>query len=130
MLLLIGILQWNKSEVVLEWTTETELNTIGFNIYRTTNPDSELVKINPVIIPSSSNPLTGGEYSFRDTNTERNQEYFYYLEEVTTSGTSERHGPISIIARGKFTIYIVTGIVFIGIFFVTKFDAKQQKNEL
>jgi len=46
-------------------------------------------------IPPSPDPLTGGNYSFQDTDVKRGQPYYYTLEEIEAGGTTTQHGPIT-----------------------------------
>ena len=83
--------------VTLNWVTELEYNTVGFNLYRSTSPDGVRVKVNNTIIPSQL--LMGKtppfEYLFVDSNVLPGVTYFYWLEEIATNG-KELYGPIQI----------------------------------
>ncbi|NIN65277.1 MAG: hypothetical protein GTO63_11385, partial [Anaerolineae bacterium] len=46
--------------VIVEWTTESEIDLAGFNLYRSERPDGPYVKVNEALIPASPDPLTGG----------------------------------------------------------------------
>ncbi len=80
--------------VVIEWETGSELNHLGFNLYRSTDPDSGYVQINNELI---RNYLTSGEfrgrYRFVDPNLSNNQVYYYILEDVATNGDRDQYGP-------------------------------------
>ncbi len=83
--------------VKLDWTSETETNMLGYNIYRNFyNGISEAVKINTSIIPAY-NKSTTQHYSFVD-NTVMNDinTYYYWLQSVDNDLTNQFHGPISI----------------------------------
>lgn len=84
--------------VVIEWTTATELNTAGFNLYRSERADGPYTKINAQLIPASSDPLVGGKYRYEDSDVMPGKTYYYQLEDVEYSGASTRHGPIAITA--------------------------------
>ncbi|MGE5141568.1 MAG: hypothetical protein ACM3JD_19035 [Rudaea sp.] len=81
---------------VLTWSTATEVNTAGFNLYRGDSSDGPFVKVNVEMIPASQNALTGGRYQFGDTDVVPGQTYYYQLEDVEYSGQTTRHGPIEI----------------------------------
>jgi len=85
-----------KAQVVIEWSTASELETTGFNLYRSESKDGEFTKINSEIIPSSIDPLVGGEYTFKDGDVKPGYTYFYELEEVEIGGGNNRHGPIEV----------------------------------
>ena len=79
--------------VTLNWTTETEPNNAGFNIYRSTNESSNYVKINQALIPAQGSATTGGSYSFYD---EPGRGTFYYkLQDIDLQGRNSFHGPVS-----------------------------------
>lgn len=83
-----------NSRVLLEWKTETELDTEGFNILRSEEEDGEYVKINPYLIPSKGLAGFGAEYSFADYDVENGVTYYYLLEDVDMYGKSSFHGPV------------------------------------
>ncbi len=86
--------------VIVEWTTETEVNVAGFNLYRGESPDGPFERINDRLIPGSPDPLLGGHYVYTDTEVEAGKTYFYKLEDVELDGTSTFHGPIEVRAKG------------------------------
>jgi len=90
-----------NSRMVLEWTTASEVNTEGFNVYRSETEDGEYVKINQALIPAQGNPSTGASYSFVDTDVRPGRTYYYKLEDVDTSGNSTFHGPVWATVPGK-----------------------------
>lgn len=98
----LGVYSWwiaRHASVVIEWSTASELDTDGFNIYRSNNIEGELVKINDQPIPPSTEPLTGGDYRFTDVNVQAGILYYYWLEDLEKNGNSARHGPIEIRAQ-------------------------------
>jgi hypothetical protein len=86
------------STVVVEWTTESEVDTAGFNLYRSESSDGSYIKINHELIPGSSDPLLGGKYVYTDTNVVAGRTYYYKLEDVELDGTTTIHGPIEVVA--------------------------------
>lgn len=107
--------------VVVQWDTATEVNTAGFNIYRSTSPDGDFVQINQAegLIAATGSAFSGGNYEFRDLNVEANKTYYYLLEEVEFNQTVNRYyddmlmhhvpyaTPLDIIAM---TIMVVCGL--------------------
>jgi len=93
-------LQPATPSVTLEWTTETEVNVAGFNLYRSESSDGPFEKINESLIPGSPDPLLGGHYVYTDTEVEAGKTYYYKLEDVELDGTSTFHGPIKVRAKG------------------------------
>lgn len=87
--------------VRVEWRTETEMNTAGFNLYRGESPEGPFdVKVNDNIIPPSSDSLTGGEYTYVDRAARWGVTYYYQLQEVEKTGQVNTFGPISVKAGG------------------------------
>ncbi len=78
----------SSAAITVEWSTASELNTVGFNLYRGENKDGPFTRINPEVIPASPDPLVGGSYVFTDTGIALGRTYYYQLEEVETGGTT------------------------------------------
>jgi hypothetical protein len=89
------------TQVRVEWTTESELNTAGFNLYRGESPDGPFpLKVNDALIPASPDPLVGGEYLFVDKAARPGATYYYQLEEVEKSGVTNTYGPVEAHSSG------------------------------
>jgi hypothetical protein len=95
-----GFMNLKQASVDIEWETATELDTVGFNVYRSDSPNGELVKVNDGLIPASSEPLTGGKYHFIDRGAKPGTTYYYYLEDVDTNGVTDLNGPTVVKAAG------------------------------
>jgi hypothetical protein len=94
----MGWLAWTNAarpRIIVEWSTASELDTAGFNLYRSTDPAARGERINPELIPPAADPLQGADYTFRDRNVAAGQTYHYTLEEVETSGNVISHGAIT-----------------------------------
>jgi hypothetical protein len=108
-------LNFNQAEVVVEWTTASELNTVGFNLLRGETPAGPFEQVNPSLIPSSSDTLTGNSYSYEDAGVTAGKTYFYMLEEIENTGGSNQHGPIVVKASRPATMeLIIGGLLVIG----------------
>jgi len=88
----------NKPEgVLLSWETASEVDNLGFNLYKSDGPEAEKVRINPVMIPSKVMGGTSGAfYEYLVENVEPGQAAFYWLEAVDFDLTTELYGPISV----------------------------------
>jgi hypothetical protein len=75
----------NNGNVVLNWTTESELNNQGFEIERRTT-ESQFVAIGHV--QGNGTTTERKQYSFTDASVEAGQ-YFYRLKQVDFNGTYE-----------------------------------------
>jgi hypothetical protein len=89
------------SSVLVEWTTESEVDMAGFNLYRSESPTGHYVKVNTALIPGASDPLLGSRYVYTDTNVVAGQTYYYKLEDVDLDGTTTLHGPIEVVAEAR-----------------------------
>ncbi|MFN8596887.1 MAG: hypothetical protein U0559_11985 [Anaerolineae bacterium] len=102
-----------SAAVTVEWSTASELNTAGFNLYRADRPDGPFTQINSDLIPASPDPLVGGSYAFTDTHVIGGQTYYYKLEDVETSGAKTDQGTVQVVAEGgpSPALIIVAGAV-------------------
>ena len=69
--------------VTLNWTTDVETNTVGFNLYISTPATPSWTLVNPALIDAQG----GGVYTFTDPNDRRGGTFHYRLEEVETEST-------------------------------------------
>ena len=85
--------------VIIKWRTESEVNNLGWNIYRSEKKDGKFVKINARLILSASNSATPN-YQFVDDTAVKGRQYYYYLEDVDISGQRNK-SPIILISKRK-----------------------------
>ena len=84
--------QLNQStSIQIEWDTATELETAGFNLYRSPTADGEFVRINDKLIPSQGDGLTGASYMYRDKSVTAGETFYYLLEEVELDASINRY---------------------------------------
>ncbi|MCX5885086.1 MAG: DUF1566 domain-containing protein [Proteobacteria bacterium] len=81
--------------VILKWTTESEIDNAGFNLYRAESEEGEYVKINTSLILAEGSPTQGATYQFIDEGVKNRTTYYYKLEDIDLNGTSTMHGPVS-----------------------------------
>ena len=74
-------------EVVISWTTESELNNAGFNIFRSTSRTKNFRRINAKLIQGAGTTGQRNTYQFIDKTAKPDVAYYYRLEEVDLSGT-------------------------------------------
>lgn len=86
--------------IIIRWSTETEVNTAGFNVYRALSEEGPWEKINQRMVPGSPDPLRGGSYVFTDTNVIAGVAYWYELEEVELGGRATRLERTTATAKG------------------------------
>jgi hypothetical protein len=90
---------WGHATIVIEWSTASEMDTAGFNLYRSQSEAGPWQRINQSLIPGSDDPLTGGSYQYEDHQVAPGLTYYYMLEDVDTSGATSREGPRLVQAR-------------------------------
>ncbi len=84
--------------VMVSWETTSELDNLGFNLYRGTSAAGPLGQLNETLIPSQAPGSTGGfVYTWDDrADLTPGTSYFYWVEDVDISGAATRHGPVSV----------------------------------
>ena len=66
----------------IEWSTATEINNLGFNLYQSTQYGTGFEKLNPTLIPGAGTSYQLKQYSFDVTGLTNAVPRFYYLEMV------------------------------------------------
>jgi len=72
--------------VVINWTTESELNNAGFNILRSRTQNGEFRKVNTKLIKGSGTTGERSTYTWTDTSAKPNTVYYYQIEDVSYAG--------------------------------------------
>lgn len=73
-------------KVTLNWTTASELDNLGFNIYRADADENNWQQINSQLIAGQGNTAQSTDYSFVDSKVVGGETYHYKLESVSTNG--------------------------------------------
>ena len=87
----------NGNECVsVNWSTASETDVQGFNIYSSENDDFVMVgnHINSSLISGAGTTTEPQNYSFIDDVANPYQTYYYWLESVDFGGISEYYGPV------------------------------------
>lgn len=78
----------------VRWTTASEQDNFGFDVYRGESEDGPFVKL-------TSSPMLGAgtsdethHYEFRDDGIDPCNAYWYYVEDISTGGERSRFTPI------------------------------------
>ena len=79
--------QFVDSQVMIKWTTESELNNAGFNILRSTSPTQNFRVINTKLIRGAGTTGERRTYQFIDKTAKPNVAYYYRIEDVDFAGT-------------------------------------------
>ena len=109
-----GFLNLGKANVIVEWTTASELDTIGFYLLRGETPVGPFEQVNSELIPATSDSLTGNSYSYEDAGVTAGTTYFYMLEEIETTGNANQHGPIVVEASSPAKTELLIAALLIG----------------
>lgn len=89
--------QIRYTDLVIRWTTENEIDVLGYNLYRADTPDGEFVQVNEVLIKPAADPLVSSEHVYTDEGRVRGRTYYYILETVDRNGNvKSRTDPIPI----------------------------------
>jgi hypothetical protein len=86
---------YTDSGLLLKWTTETEIDHLGWNIYRSEEKDGEFVKVNDGLIEGAGNSAMPLDYKYVDNTTEPGKEYYYYIEDLDIFGETNKSQVIS-----------------------------------
>ena len=84
------------NQVLVTWETVSELNTAGFNLYRSNSSDGSdriLLASVPAQMPGSTQ---GASYSYGDTAVQEGRTYYYWLEDIDLNGLPTMHGPVRV----------------------------------
>ena len=81
--------------VLLAWRTGSELDNLGFHLYRGLSEVGPWTRLNASLIPGLGSSAVGQAYSFRDVGLVNGRRYFYRLEDVDASSKTTSHGPVS-----------------------------------
>ncbi|MBN2460272.1 MAG: choice-of-anchor E domain-containing protein [Candidatus Cloacimonetes bacterium] len=82
----------------LNWTTQSEINNLGWNVYRSNSSlYSEASQLNTLLIPGQGTSTTPHDYEYVDqTEVVSNNTYWYWIEDVSMDGETNTHGPIDL----------------------------------
>lgn len=101
-----------EAKIVVDWSTASELDTVGFYLYRSQAETGPGVQVNAELIPASKDSQTGGAYRYTDTNVVPGHVYYYFLEDVSSDGEKKMHGPVIVKAQSSGKLEWFLTIVF------------------
>jgi hypothetical protein len=89
-----------ENRVVLTWTTQSEINNQGFEVYRSARQDGEYTLIasyqNNEALQGAGNSNTPREYTYEDFTITGGETYWYQIADVDYQGIRTFHGPVSV----------------------------------
>jgi hypothetical protein len=78
----------------VRWSTASELDNFGFDVYRATRADGPFERLTKDPIAGAVTSDVVHAYSYVDETIDPHQTYFYYVESITLSGVRERFTPV------------------------------------
>ncbi len=84
--------------VLLEWTTASEQDNLGFYVERTSALGAPYRRLNAEPIPGAGTSSVPHTYRFVDRDVEPGT-YYYRLIQVDTNGTMASHGPLTVLVE-------------------------------
>lgn len=116
LLLGFGIYERLTPSVRIEWTTESEIDTIGFNLIREDLSDpGEGEQINPQLILAQGSPISGTSYLFVDRDVKAGKSYTYHLQEINNNNEIIELESIEIHVNHKGIVEIGIALVLISL---------------
>lgn len=89
----------NGSDILVEWETATEMENVGFFLYRAEDESTDVwIKLNDSLIPSRVQPgsAAGAVYAWRDEDVKPGRTYYYLLESLDALGVTTSYGPVEV----------------------------------
>ena len=96
-----SVTRTESDNVVLTWTTASEVDNAGFNLRRSEQRNSEFTLLNPALITGAGTTGERQTYTFTDITAKPGVEYYYQIEEVSFDGKPQTlatrllRGPVS-----------------------------------
>jgi hypothetical protein len=90
----VGLISFDVEEVEegirVTWETGSEVNNLGFNLYRSVTPGSQGALLD--FFPAAGG-VGGAQYEYLDTDMLPDTTYYYTLEALDVNGTGQYFGP-------------------------------------
>jgi len=93
--------------VVIEWTTQTESENLGFLVFRSTSPTGAKERMNKDMILGALNSETHNDYRWEQPVEKEGVIYFYWIADVATDGTMRFYGPKRVQTLGAPDAYVL-----------------------
>jgi len=78
----------------LKWTTASEVDNFGFDIYRALSEDGPFDRITAEPLAGAGTTDEPQMYVFVDEEIDPSRDYFYYIESISLGGVRETFSPI------------------------------------
>ena len=91
--------------IVIQWTTQSEVDNAGFNILRSQTKTDGFKVVNAQLIPGAGTKAESTTYTWTDTTAKPNVVYYYQIEDVSFAGEHQTLATVRlrgfISAKGK-----------------------------
>lgn len=78
----------------LRWTTASEVDNFGFDVYRGDSEEGPFERLTERPIPGAGTTDLTSEYSWQDLTNDPHKTYYYYVESISLEGVREQFTPI------------------------------------
>lgn len=78
----------------VKWTTASEVDNFGFDIYRALDEDGPFERITIEPLPGAGTIDEPQNYVFVDSEIDPGKDYFYYIESISLGGIRETFSPV------------------------------------
>lgn len=89
-----GLPEGERVANTVRWTTASEQDSFGFDVFRGDSEDGGFERLNSDPILGAGTTDETHRYSYRDERIDPCQEYWYYVEGIDTDGTREKLTPV------------------------------------
>jgi hypothetical protein len=105
--------------VIIRWSTESEVDTLGFMIFRGENEEGPFdVQVNEEEITSLGQVVSGADYQIVDRNVIPGTTYYYQLQEIQLDGNLEMYGPIMNVAKRSGIVEMIFSVALLAALFI------------
>ena len=80
---------------VLRWSTQSERENFGYDVFRATAKDGPFERINERVIPGAGTTDIPQRYRYEDKDLQAGMTYWYYIESISYNGKRRRVTPTS-----------------------------------
>jgi hypothetical protein len=88
-----GVAEDQRIANTVRWTTASEQDNFGYDVYRGDSGKGPFNKLNSEPIGGAGTTDTSHDYEYRDDTIDPCKEYWYYVESISTSGRHEKFTP-------------------------------------
>jgi hypothetical protein len=79
----------------IRWTTASEVDSFGFDVYRGEAEEGPFVRLNERPIAGAGTSDESHSYAYVDESIDPTKEYFYYVESISITGDREKFTPVN-----------------------------------